>query len=451
MSPAILTRIAQAAAIGTALPMLLLAYLSGLDAGVAGVPDEETCADCHNGPSGSGSVTVTFPGARTYTPGARQHLVVNIADSAQKRWGFQLTARQANSSGTQAGTFTPGADGYTQLVCTQTDFKSQVFGNTCITNGMALQYIEHTQGGSRLGMAGAATFEFDWTPLATDVGNLVVYVAALAANGDNTSRGDHTYTARYSLTSPSAVPVPQPAISTGGVFNAAGFQPGVSAGSWVTIQGSNLAGNTRSWTEDDFEGGALPTHLDGVSVKIDGKAAFVAFISPSQVNVQAPADSALGPVPVEVTVNGSTSSPGTAQLQAVSPALFLWAGKYAVATHPDFSPAAPAGLFPAVTTVPAKPGESIVLWGTGFGATTPTVAPGIVPPASPLANVANPVTLTIGNISATVVGAAISPGSPGLYQIAVQVPASVPDGDLPVVVQVNGVQSSSNVLLNVKR
>ena len=451
MSPGILTRIAQAAAIAAAVPVLLLAYLSGLDAGVAGVPEEETCADCHTGPSGSGSVTVTFPGARTYTPGATQHLVVNIADSAQKRWGFQLTARPGNSSSTQAGTFTPGADGYTQLVCTQTDFRSQAFGDTCITNGMALQYIEHTQSGSRLGTAGAATFEFDWTPPATDVGNLVIYVAALAANGDNTSRGDHTYTARYTLTSPSAVPAPQPAISTGGVFNAAGFQPGISVGSWVTIQGSNLAGNTRSWRADDFENGALPTQLDGVSLKIDAKAAYVAFISPTQINVQAPADSALGPVPVEVTFNGSTSSPGTAQLQAVSPGFFLWSGRYAVATHADFSLAAPAGLFPGIATLPAKPGESIVLWGTGFGATTPTVAPGILPPATPPADVANPVTATIGNIAATVSGAALSPGNPGLYQIALQVPASVPDGDLPVVAQVNGVQSSSGVLLNVKR
>src|ERR1039457_5550645 len=323
MAPENLTRIAKAAVIGTALPVLLLAYLSGLDAGVSGVPGEDSCDRCHNGPPGSGSVTVNFPGTLTYTPGAKQHLVVNITDSAQKRWGFQLTARQANSTSTQAGTFTPGADGYTQLVCTQTDFRSQAFGNSCTTNGMALQYIEHTQSGSRLGMAGAATFEFDWTPPATDVGNLVIYVAALAANGDNTSHGDHTYTARYTLTSPSAVPAPQPAISTGGVFNAASFQPGVSAGSWVTIQGSNLAGNTPSWRADDFENGALPTQLDGVSLKIDGKPAYVAFISPAQINVQAPADSALGPVPVEVTYNGSTSPPGTAQLQTGSPAVFL--------------------------------------------------------------------------------------------------------------------------------
>jgi uncharacterized protein (TIGR03437 family) len=154
---------------------------------------------------------------------------------------------------------------------------------------------------------------------------------------------------------------------------------------------------------------------------------------------------------LEVTYNGSTSPAGTAQLQAVSPAFFLWSGKYAVATRPDFSLAAPTGLFQPVTTVPAKPGEVIILWGTGFGATTPTVTPGVVPPANPVANVANPVTVTIGNVVATVVGAAVSPGNPGLYQIAVQVPASVPDGDLAVVAQVSGVQSSSSVLLNVMR
>ena len=85
----------------------------------------------------------------------------------------------------------------------------------------------------------------------------------------------------------------------------------------------------------------------------------------------------------------------------------------------------------------------------GFAGTA--VTPGAVPPANQVANVANPITVTIGNIAATVVGAAIAPGNAGLYQIAVQVPDSVPDGDLPVVAQVNGVQSSSNVLLNVKR
>jgi uncharacterized protein (TIGR03437 family) len=138
-------------------------------------------------------------------------------------------------------------------------------------------------------------------------------------------------------------------------------------------------------------------------------------------------------------------------LQAVSPAFFLWSGKYVVATRPDFSLAAGAGLFQGIGTVPAKPGDTIILWGTGFGATNPAVAPGVLPPMNQVASVAGAVTVTIGNTAATVLGAALAPGNPGLYQIAVQVPGSVPDGDLAVVAQVSGIQSSSGVLLSVKR
>jgi len=75
----------------------------------------------------------------------------------------------------------------------------------------------------------------------------------------------------------------------------------------------------------------------------------------------------------------------------------------------------------------------------------------VLAPANPVANVANPVTMTIGNVPATVLGAAITPGNAGLYQVAVQVPGSVPDGDLAAVAQVSGIQSASNVLLTVKR
>jgi len=431
-----------------------MAYLSGLDAGVAGVPGEDSCARCHGGmigPGATGSVTVLFPGAHTFTPGVKQHLVVTIADSAARRWGFQMTARLASGTSSQAGSFTAGADGFTQLVCTQTNFRSQAFGNACTTNGMPLQYIEHTQTGSRLGTANAATYEFDWTPPNSTTDNVILYVAALAANGDNSDHGDHTYATRYTLTPSTGSPSAPPAIAAGGVLNGASFQPGISAGSWVAIMGTNLAGTTRTWSAADIVNGSLPSTLEGVSVKINGRAASVEYVSPAQINVQAPADSSLGAVPVEVTYNGVVSAAGSATLQSVAPAFFLWSGKYAVATHADYTLAAPTGLFPGVTTVPAKPGETIILWGTGFGPTTPAVASGVVPPPSPVANMANPVTVTIGNLSATVLGAALAPGNAGLYQIAVQVPSAAPDGDLAVTAQINGVSSLLGVLLNVKR
>jgi uncharacterized protein (TIGR03437 family) len=375
-------------------------------------------------------------------------LVVTITDSAQRRWGFQLTARLANSPGTQAGTFTAGADGYTQLVCTQSNFHSQSFGNSCVTNGMPLQYIEHTQFGTRPGAKSPVAFEFDWTPPASNAGNVILYVAANAANGDNSQRGDHIYSAKYTVTAPGSQPAP-PTISS--IVNGASFQTALSAGSWVSILGTNLAPNTRPWSAADFTGTALPVQLDGVGVKINGKPAYIAYISPSQINVQAPADTALGLVAVEVNNNGATSAASGAQLLAASPAFFLWNGKYAVATRPDFSLVAPAGLFPGVATQPAKPGDTVILWGTGFGATSPTVAPGVVPPSNQISNVASPVAVTVGNLAAAVIGSALAPGNAGLYQIAIQIPAATPDGDQAVIAQVAGLQSPPSVLLSVKR
>src|SRR5579871_2646665 len=113
--------IGKAAAVVSAIPFLLYAYEYGPPGGSAGVPGEQTCIQvgCHTGTanSGSGSVAVTFPNGMTYTPGTKQHLTVAVTDSAEKKFGFQLTARQASSSTTQAGSFTPGSDGFTQLVC----------------------------------------------------------------------------------------------------------------------------------------------------------------------------------------------------------------------------------------------------------------------------------------------------------------------------------------------
>ncbi|MEO7144433.1 MAG: choice-of-anchor V domain-containing protein [Bryobacteraceae bacterium] len=433
----------QIAILAAAVPALLFAYAEGPDAGLAGVPGENNCTACHSGSSGSGNVQVTFPNGATYTPGAAQHLVVTITDSSQRRWGFELTARQSGNTRNQAGTFTPGSDGYTQLVCTQTTFQTESFGRSC-PSSMPMQYIEHTLSGTRLGARSPVTFAFDWTPPATNVGNINVYISA---NGDGNISGDHIYLKNYTLTpAPSNVP----AIAPGGVVNAASFQPGITTGSWVTIQGTNLANSTRSWNASDIVNGALPTQLDGVSVTIDGNPAYVSYISPTQINAQAPSDDNVGPVSVQVTNNGAASAPVTAQLQAVSPAFFVWSNTYAVATHADYSLAAPPTLFPNLATVPAKPGEAIILWGTGFGATTPPMPAGQQVPGSQIYSVANPPSITIGGVPVPVIGAALTPGLAGLYQILVQVPDSLPDGDQPVVAQTNGVASPTGIYLTVQ-
>src|SRR5262249_36789457 len=81
------------------------------------------------------------------------------------------------------------------------------------------------------------------------------------------------------------------------------FQPGIVSGSWLSIFGSNLATASRTWRSDEFladDFSLLPLSVDSVTVTIDGKPAPVSYVSPTQINVQAPTDTATGPVTVIV-------------------------------------------------------------------------------------------------------------------------------------------------------
>jgi uncharacterized protein (TIGR03437 family) len=175
--------------------------------------------------------------------------------------------------------------------------------------------------------------------------------------------------------------------------------------------------------------GKLPVQLDGVSVTIDGKPAYVYFVSPGQIDVIAPADSTSGPVQVVVTNNGVASGASTVALQSAAPAFFA-AGKYVIATHADGTLVGAANVFPGAT--PAKANETIAIYGTGFGATNPVVDGMVV--TSP-ANLAAAPTVSVGGASAVVTFSGLS--SAGLDQINVKLP-SFPAGssgmvDIPVV------------------
>jgi uncharacterized protein (TIGR03437 family) len=99
--------------------------------------------------------------------------------------------------------------------------------------------------------------------------------------------------------------------------------------------------------------------------------------------------------------------------------------------------------------VPAKPGETIILWGTGFGPTTPAAPVGNVVPASPAYNTSTLPTVTLNNSAVTVLGAALSPGAAALYQVDIQVPSSMANGDWPLQVSIGGVTSPLGLILSV--
>ena len=240
-----------------------------------------------------------------------------------------------------------------------------------------------------------------------------------------------------------------PAIAqSGGLVNGASFQAGIVPNSWITIVGTNLSPLTDTW-DNAVVNGTLPLSLDGVSVSVGGQLAYVSYISPGQINALAPN---VGPGNVSVTVTNSlgTSVPVTAVAQISQPAFFHW-GSYAVATRADYSLAAKNGTFSGLTTASAKPGDVVILWGTGFGPTTPAAPTGVVVPFGTTYNTANAVTVTVGPVAATVYGVALTSGEVGLYQVAIQIPTTLADGDYPVIATVSGAQSPSSTLITVQK
>jgi len=99
--------------------------------------------------------------------------------------------------------------------------------------------------------------------------------------------------------------------------------------------------------------------------------------------------------------------------------------------------------------VPAKPGDVLILWSTGFGPTNPAAPVGVAVPSDKAYATSSTPTVTINNNPVKVYGAALASGAAGLYQIAIQVPTTLGDGDWPIQATIGGVQSPAGVLLTV--
>jgi uncharacterized protein (TIGR03437 family) len=177
-----------------------------------------------------------------------------------------------------------------------------------------------------------------------------------------------------------------PAISTVVSASAFGDFSSAAPGSWIEIYGANLAPDTRGWAGTDFTGpggDTAPITLDGVSVSIGGQAAFIDYISPSQVNAELPSGiPTAGQLALTVTNGSTTSAPVNITINATQPGLLapsnfkVGGNQYVVAQHSDGTYVLPAGAIAGLTTRPAQPGETIVIYGVGFGSVTPITPAG---------------------------------------------------------------------------
>jgi uncharacterized protein (TIGR03437 family) len=240
---------------------------------------------------------------------------------------------------------------------------------------------------------------------------------------------------------------PSPPTVTGVTHNTTG-QRSITSGGWFSVWGSGFASNSRSWGSADFSGRNLPTALDGVQVLVHGRPALISFISPGQINALAPSDTYIGDVDVQVvTPNGLKSPNYTVALTRYSPGFFLYSvasAKYPVA-HVGSEFIGKAGLITGLLTRPAKPGETITLYGTGFGPAATPFAPETT--VTGYSEIASPTTFTIGGVSADVLFAGQT-GS-GLYQFNMKIP-TVPGGDQKLVATIGGVPSPSDILISIQ-
>jgi uncharacterized protein (TIGR03437 family) len=266
---------------------------------------------------------------------------------------------------------------------------------------------------------------------------VTLYVAANCGLGTDHNLGTNVYLANISLTPAAANS--GPAISN--VLDAASFHSSVVPGSWVAIFGQGLAGTTRAWAANDFNGNNLPSGLDGVTVSFGNLPASVYYVSPTQLDVQAPSGLS-GTVPVTVSYNGSTSALFNAVVAQNAPSLFTYPSgpnTVAAAQHLSFQligdPAVTAG------SAPATAGEQIILYANGIAPSPSGVLIG-----API-SYSGPLTVNVGPAPASVSFVGLI--AAGVYQMNVTVPPGLPPGNYPVTVQTGGQTSPSGVLLPV--
>lgn len=307
-------------------------------------------------------------------------------------------------------------------------------------------------------------------------------ISTIAGNGGNPSTGDNglatnaglacacevalgtdakVYVADYMsvrMLTPTGTPIyPGPSFEVNGVVNASAFGTAaqLALGSWVEIHGSYLAPDSRTWTGADFSDITAPTSLDGTSVTIGGQPAFISYISAGQVNAQVPTNIGSGAQQLVVTTTYGKTANYTITVNGVLPRLLAPPSfsfnsiQYAVALFSDGATyVLPSGAIPGVPSRPATVGDTITLYGIGFGSVTPNNPAGQIVQGNNSLDL--PFTAKIGAMPATVLYAGLAPGAIGLYQFNIVVPKVTATGALPFSFTLGGVAGPQTLYISIK-
>jgi uncharacterized protein (TIGR03437 family) len=218
-----------------------------------------------------------------------------------------------------------------------------------------------------------------------------------------------------------------PSYSAAGIVNASNFVAGPFApGSVISVFGAGLARSEHKLVDADLVNCSssilgthcLPLELNYVRVYVQDQPVPLFYVGPSQVNFLMSSVETAGPVKIRVVTEGITGPEITVTLADAAPALFTISGtSYIIATD------AKGNLLTA--DVPAHAGDTVVIYATGLGRTSPNPAVGEIPnyAASMLSPASLKVTLNGTAVDPVLIKyAGLTPGSAGLYQINLYVP-----------------------------
>jgi uncharacterized protein (TIGR03437 family) len=446
-----------------AFPVTMLAFSTGPPIKRTGVIDGgANCTACHStfAPANSDARgSVKLEGLTNYNPGVAQNLKVSVSHPEARRWGFQLTARFV-SNGAMAGNFLIKDDSV-KVVCDDGSTAAVSRGTPGPCTNNQLSWVEHANAPRTADGAGYS-FEFTWQPPADENGDIVFYFAGNAADGSSSPTGDRIYTGtqRISLSPTAGCPITKKPTVRNAV-NAGPHSGAIAPNTMIEIYGNDFQAGSRQRLVGlgDLGSGKFPKELSCIAVEIDGTRIPIFYVQQDQINAQAPTTTKTGPVPLFVIANPGRSNElrsdmATVTMQAVAPSFFTFGATKSIATQVAGKADIVADPSVVPGAAPAKPGDTVTLYGSGFGATNPATQSGdIVAGQAPITGTA---TITIGGVAVPagdIQYFGLSPQSiSGLYQINVKVPASVADGNAPVVVTMSdGSKSPADAYIPVKK
>lgn len=217
--------------------------------------------------------------------------------------------------------------------------------------------------------------------------------------------------------------IPAPFYTSSSIVNAASFKAGPLAPNTIaSLYGRDLAFGTRAVSNKDLIDDILPTTLQGTGVRllINGQLTFLYFVSPTQINFLVPPNLLPGPKQIQLVLDGRAAESVRIDLNSVSPALFLADPETALATRLDGSVVTPQH--------PATPGDIVILYATGLGATRPRLPVGQMPSGIAWVERRADFQITLNDEAANaadILYAGAAPGFAGLYQINLRLPASI--------------------------